>query len=137
MEPVTKIADRSAPKVGSITFQLHGDVLELTWSGFISEETVGGSPREMKSFLGSVQPAYAIFDATAVTSYSGDSRVPGGAILTELRRRGVKKTIVVTNSGAIRMIGSAVAVAVGLQLRFVETRVEAANAIVQARLGIR
>lgn len=98
------------------------DVVELKWSGFISKATVGHVPGELVRWLGDRRPPFALFDATGVTSFSADSREPGGAILEELKTRGVHRAYVVTSSSAVRMIGSAVALAVGLRICFYESR---------------
>jgi hypothetical protein len=109
------------------------DIVELRWRGFISKGTVGTKPDELDAFLGASSPRFALFDASGVTGFSADSREPGGAILTRLKKRGVSRTCVVTQNGAIRMIGSAVALAVGLSIRFFETRALALEEIERLR----
>lgn len=118
---------------GDIRFALTGDVVVLTWQGFISKGNVGTKPDELEAFLADKQPRFAIFDATPVTGFSADSREPGGAILACLKRRGVVRTCVVTESGSIRMIGSAVALATGHSVRFFENRVMALAEISKLR----
>lgn len=120
---------------GNIQFVLSAaDVVELRWLGYISKGTIGAKPDELDAFLGTASPRFALFDATGVTGFSADSREPGGNILSRLKKRGVSRTCVVTESGAIRMIGSAVALAVGLSIRFFETRALALEEIERMRL---
>ncbi len=123
---------------GDIEFALTGDdTVELRWVGFISKGTVGTKPDELDSFLDKcpveAAPRYALFDATRVTGWTADSREPGGAILMRLKKRGVTRTCVITENSAIRMIGSAVALAVGLSIRFFETRTMALDEVARLR----
>ena len=129
---------RDGEAAGSIEFTRPlEDVVELRWSGFISKGTVGNKPGELADFLDKLEaaPRYALFDATGVTGFSPDSREPGGAILGLLKKRGVKRTFVVTDNSAIRMIGSAVALATGLSIRFYETRPLAFAEMAKLRAG--
>jgi len=72
---------------------------------------------------------YAIFDASRVTGFTADSRVPGGQLLEMCKRAGARRVIVVTNSSAVRMIGSTVALATGMSIRFVPTHQQALEEI--------
>lgn len=118
---------------GKIEFEHRDDVVELTWQGYISEDSVGHAPAALVRFMTARTARFALFDACRVTGFSADSRVPGGAILSELKRLGVKRTHVVTDSSLIRMIGSTVALAVGLSIRFHESRAIAEEAIASER----
>ncbi len=119
---------------GQIDFAVNGDVVELTWRGFISDKTCGSAPNALTQFLDGRAVTWAVFDARGVTGFAADSRFAGGAILTALKERGVRRTWVVTNSSPIRMIGSTVALAVGLSIRFHDNREEPYQAIAQERL---
>jgi hypothetical protein len=114
---------------GAIDIALNGDVVELTWRGYISDKTCGSAPAALAMFLEGRPVTWAVFDACAVTGFAADSRFAGGAILGALKERGVRRTWVITTSSPIRMIGSTVALAVGLSIRFHENREEAQKAI--------
>jgi hypothetical protein len=94
-----------------------------------SDKTCGSAPAALAMFLDGRRPTWAVFDACAVTGFAADSRFAGGAILGALKERGVRRTWVITTSSPIRMIGSTVALAVGLSIRFHENREEAQKAI--------
>lgn len=95
---------------------------------------MGHAPAELERWLEGRSLSFALADATAVTSFSSDCREPGVAILAELKARGVRRTYVVTNASAIRMIASAVALTVGMRIRFCESR-EAALAEIDRLRG--
>lgn len=114
---------------GHIAFTITGHVVELIWTGFIADAGIASVPEQLEKELVGKEVRYAIFDARPVTDYAADSRLSGGAILGVLKAAGVKRTWVITESGSIRMIGSAVALAVGLSMRFVATREEAISGI--------
>jgi hypothetical protein len=119
---------------GRIEFRFaQPDVIELVWSGYMNLAAMETYPTELRRMLIGRNLAYALFDASAVTGFAADSRGPGGELLAECKRKGAKRTFVVTQSSPIRMIGSAVAVAVGLSIRFHETRQGALNAIADMR----
>ena len=127
-------AEAATEDFGHIDFALDGDVVELTWRGFISDKTCGSAPGALATFLDGRPVTWAVFDACAVTGFAADSRFAGGAILTALKERGVRRTWVITTSSPIRMIGSTVALAVGLSIRFHDNVEEAHKAIALERL---
>jgi hypothetical protein len=124
----------SMEESGRIDFALNGDVVELTWRGFISDKACGSAPSALARFLDGRSVTWAVFDAREVTGFAADARFVGGAILAALKERGVRRTWVVTNSSPIRMIGSTVALAVGLSIRFHDSREEPYKAIALERL---
>ena len=73
--------------------------------------------------------------ALGVTGFSADSRVPGGRLLAICKNAGARRVMVVTNSSAIRMIGSTVALATGMSIRFFASRAEAFDAIERHERG--
>ena len=103
------------------------------WSGYITRASCGHYPEQLSSILTRAGPPptmrYAIFDAIRVTGFTADSRVPGGQLLEMCKRAGARRVIVVTNSSAVRMIGSTVALATGMSIRFVPTQAEALEEI--------
>jgi hypothetical protein len=78
---------------------------------------------------------YAIFDAVRVTGFTADSRVPGAQLLDMCKRAGARRVIVVTNSSAVRMIGSTVALATGMSIRFVSSHADALGEIRRLERG--
>ncbi|HET9957983.1 MAG TPA: hypothetical protein VFQ61_25975 [Polyangiaceae bacterium] len=96
-------------------------MLQATWSGYIDQASCGHYPAELRLMLGGRRIRFAIFDALAVTGYAANSHVPGGQLLAVCKDAGAERVIVITDSSAIRMIGSTVALATGLSIRFVAT----------------
>lgn len=117
---------------GAIRFHfVSPEVLDLVWTGYISEASCGQYPAQLEHLLASRRISYAIFDALGVSGFSADSRVAGGRMLAICKQAGARRVMVVTESGPIRMIGSTVALATGMSIRFFATRSEALGAIEQ------
>lgn len=119
---------------GTITFRfLTPTILEVVWSGYITQASCGHYPDRLQSMLTRAGPAatirYAIFDASRVTGFTADSRVPGSQLLEMCKRAGARRVIVVTNSSAVRMIGSTVALATRMSIRFVQSHGDALEEI--------
>lgn len=109
--------------------------MDLVWTGYITGASCGHYPAQLERMLASRRIDYAIFDALAVTGFSADSRVPGGRLLVACKAAGARRVMVVTDSSAIRMIGSTVALAMGMSIRFFATREEAFVAIERHERG--
>lgn len=120
-EPKRPLASSRPPgEVARITFRfLTPTILELVWSGYITQASCGHYPDQLARLLARTSIRYAIFDALGVTGFTADSRVPGGQLLELCKRAGARRVIVVTSSSAVRMIGSTVALATGVSIRFV------------------
>jgi hypothetical protein len=103
--------------------------LELVWSGYITQASCGHYPERLSSLLVGRSIRYAIFDALAVTGFSADSRVAGGKLLAGCKGAGARRVLVVTDSSAVRMIGSTVALATGMSIRFVASQAAALASI--------
>jgi hypothetical protein len=107
--------------------------LEVVWSGYITQASCGHYPEQLQSMLTRAGPRatlrFAIFDAVRVTGFTADSRVPGGQLLEMCKRAGARRVIVVTTSSAVRMIGSTVALATGMSIRFVASHNQALEEI--------
>jgi hypothetical protein len=119
-------SSRPPGDAGRITFRfLTPSILEVVWSGYITQASCGHYPERLRSMLTRAGPAatirYAIFDAVRVTGFAADSRVPGSQLLEMCKRAGARRVIVVTNSSAVRMIGSTVALATRMSIRFVSS----------------
>jgi hypothetical protein len=115
---------------GRISFRfLTPLILELVWSGYITQASCGHYPERLTRLLAGRSIRYAIFDALAVTGFSADSRVAGGKLLALCKGAGARRVIVVTDSSAVRMIGSTVALATGMSIRFVASQAAALGAI--------
>lgn len=126
----------SGRETGAIRFRFVSPaVVDLIWTGYITEASCGQYPAQLEHLLASQPIHYAIFDALGVSGFRADSRVPGGRLLAICKRAGARRVMVVTNSGAIRMIGSTVALATGMSIRFFATRAEALVAIEQHQRG--
>jgi hypothetical protein len=127
---------RPRGETGTIIFRFaKPTVLDLVWTGYITEQSCGHYPAQLERRLANRRIDYAIFDALDVTGFSADSRVPGGRLLAICKAAGARRVMVVTNSSAIRMIGSTVALATGMSIRFFATRAEAFDAIARHELG--
>jgi hypothetical protein len=123
-------SSRPPGEVARITFRfLTPTILELTWSGYITGAGCGHYPDQLGRLLAGKSIRYAIFDALRVTGFAADSRVPGGKLLDLCKRAGARRVIVVTDSSAIRMIGSTVALATGMSIRFVPGQQDALEEI--------
>ena len=109
------------------------------WSGYITQASCGHYPEQLASMLTRAGPGttirYAIFDAVRVTGFTADSRIPGGQLLEMCKRAGARRVIVITNSSAVRMIGSTVALATGMSIRFVPTQADALEEIRRLERG--
>jgi hypothetical protein len=104
-------------------------ILELVWSGYITEASCTHYPERLSRLLAGKSIRYAIFDALAVTGFRADSRVSGGKLLALCKRAGARRVLVVTNSSAVRMIGSTVALAIGMSIRFYASQATALESI--------
>lgn len=123
-------SSRPPGEVARITFRfLTPVILEVIWSGYITRASCGHYPDQLIRLLGRTTIRYAIFDALAVTGFTADSRVPGGRLLEICKRAGARRVMVVTNSSAVRMIGSTVALATGMSIRFVAQTADALEEI--------
>jgi hypothetical protein len=131
-------SSRPPGNVGKITFHwVTPTILELVWSGHITRASCGHYPDQLTALLSraTVRPGsspslrYAIFDALGVTGFTADSRIPGGQLLNMCKRAGARRVIVVTRSSAVRMIGSTVALATGMSIRFVAGHADALEEI--------
>lgn len=128
------VSIRPPGDAGRITFRfLTTSILEVVWSGYITQAACGHYPDQLQAMLTRTGPApsirYAIFDAVRVTGFTADSRVPGAKLLDLCKRAGARRVIVVTDSSAIRMIGSTVALATGMSIRFVPSHADALEEI--------
>jgi hypothetical protein len=106
-------------------------ILDLVWTGYITEASCAQYPAQLEHLLAAQRIDYAVFDALRVSGFSADSRGPGGRLLSICKQAGARRVMVVTDSSAIRMIGSTVAFATGMSIRFFATRAEALAAIEQ------
>jgi hypothetical protein len=123
-------SSRPPGEVARITFRfLTPAILELMWSGYITRASCGHYPDLLGRMLMRASIRYAIFDALRVTGFTADSRVPGGQLLELCKRAGARRVIVVTDSSAVRMIGSTVALATGMSIRFVPRQQDALEEI--------
>ena len=127
---------RPRGETGTIVFRFaRPTVVDLVWTGYITEASCGHYPEQLERLLANRKLTYAIFDALGVTGFSADSRVPGGRLLAVCKNAGARRVMVVTDSSAIRMIGSTVALATGMSIRFFATRSEAFEAIAKHQRG--
>lgn len=127
-------SSRPPGDVGRIIFRfLTPSILEVVWSGYITQASCGHYPEQLQSMLTRAGPSgtlrYAIFDAVRVTGFTADSRIPGAQLLNMCKRAGARRVIVVTNSSAVRMIGSTVALATAMSIRFVSNHAAALEEI--------
>jgi hypothetical protein len=127
---------RPRGETGTIIFRFaKPSIIDLVWTGYITAQSCGHYPAQLERMLAQRRIDYAIFDALGVTGFSADSRVPGGRLLAVCKAAGARRVMVVTDSSAIRMIGSTVALATGMSIRFFATRDEAFQAIAQHDSG--
>lgn len=127
---------RPRGETGTIIFRFaKPTIIDLVWTGYITGPSCGHYPAQLERLLASRRIDYAIFDALGVTGFSADSRVPGGRLLAACKAAGARRVMVVTDSSAIRMIGSTVALATGMSIRFFATRGEAFDAISKHQRG--
>jgi hypothetical protein len=127
---------RPRGETGTIIFRFATPtIVDLIWTGYITEQSCAHYPAQLERLLASRRIDYAIFDARGVTGFSADSRVPGGRLLAICKAAGARRVMVVTDSSAIRMIGSTVALATGMSIRFFATRREAFEAIERHQRG--
>jgi hypothetical protein len=96
--------------------------LEVRFPAYVDASCLAKVIREVRALVGARQLDGALLDASRVERYSADVRGPSRELLDFLRQHGVRRPIAVSSRGAVRMIGSAIALAVGIPIVFVETR---------------
>ena len=127
---------RPRGETGTIIFRFaKPKIIDLVSTGYITGPSCAHYPAQLERLLASRSIDDAIFDALGVTGFSADSRVPGGRLLAACKAAGARRVMVVTDSSAIRMIGSTVALATGMSIRFFATRGEALDAIAKHERG--
>ncbi len=99
----------------------------MRFSGRVTGALLEPTVAEVRSVVAARRPRFALFDTRDVESYSPDVRGPGSDLLRTLREAGLERALAVAPSAAVRMIGSALALATGTPLSFVES-VDAAYA---------
>lgn len=126
----------SGREQGAIRFRfVRPALLDVVWTGYITDASCAQYPAQLQHLLAAQRIDYAIFDALGVSGFSADSRGPGRRLLSICKEAGARRVMVVTDSAAIRMIGSTVALATGMSIRFFATRPEALAAIEQDERG--
>lgn len=115
-------------------------VLELVFAGRIDATLVehlrGGVAAHLaESSAVASRPSLALIDASQVTDYSIDVAGPGRLLLAELRAGGCAEAVCAVGLPHVRAMGSALALAASLPIRFVETREAALSLLEQRKAG--
>lgn len=103
--------------------------LEITFEGHVTGALIAPIVPRIIDLRGAKGIRWVLFDTTLVTGYSLDIRAPAAVMLDTLKRSGVEKSVAVTKLASVRMMGSALTLAAGLPMRFVEFRDEAERQI--------
>jgi hypothetical protein len=104
------------------SFQTQKGVVETVLRGRMTVKVVEAAFRDLER-LGN-GPVW-LFDAIGVDSFESDVVRLGAASLPRLRRQGLRRIVGVIPSAALRMAARAAGVASGIDIRVVETRLEA------------
>jgi hypothetical protein len=104
---------------------LKRDVLLVRFDGHVTGMQVVSLSARVTKLVGSERPRRCLIDTSSVTGYSVDVRTPGREFLHRLRDIGVERTAVAVANPLVRMMGSAIAVAAGFPLIFVDSLDEA------------
>jgi hypothetical protein len=110
---------------GSVTSLMSTHVVETHWRGRIGKGVMDRAYEDMTRMLRSHTVHYWLADTKDVSGYSADIRTPATALLRALKEHGVREVISIVPSGPVRMLSTALALAVGFKLKMFATRDEA------------
>jgi hypothetical protein len=101
-------------------------VVECTIAGHVDGAALDDATAELQRFLGPDGRVEALFVETGgVTGFDPDVAGSGRGFLGAFQERGVQASVAVAPNGLVRMMGSAIALATGLSMRFFGDRDEA------------
>jgi hypothetical protein len=101
------------------------DVFETTFEGYLTPHLLARSDRAYWDLAGRNAIPYAILDGTGVTGSDPAIAERAGPAMRFFIERGGREYLMVTSSGILRMIGSALAATHRVTARFFETRADA------------
>jgi hypothetical protein len=101
------------------------DVFETTFEGYLTPHLLARSDRAYWDLAGHNAIPYAILDGTGVTGSDPAIAERAGPAMRFFVERGGREYLMVTSSGILRMIGSALAATHRVTARFFETRADA------------
>ena len=101
------------------------DVFETTFEGYLTPHLLARSDRAYWDLAGHNAIPYAILDGTGVTGSDPAIAERAGPAMRFFVERGGREYLMITSSGILRMIGSALAATHRVAARFFETRADA------------
>jgi hypothetical protein len=111
------------------------DVLAVFFRGHVTGAQTQSVIEAARTALEGRSVRFFVIDALDANSYSTDVRESGVALLRLFGKAGATRGVAVSTSGAIRMIGAAVAFVAGVRVEFVGSRHEANKRLAEYRHG--
>jgi hypothetical protein len=106
------------------------DIVEAAFHGRVAVRTVEEAIEQIRA----ERPArYFLLDASEVSGFDPDVRVPGVLLLRTLKDRKIEHAVCVAPAPSVRMIGAAVAFVATVKVDFFPTRREALARLAQKR----
>jgi anti-anti-sigma regulatory factor len=97
------------------------DMVIVVFQGHVDADSVRELMGVLDQALAEKRVRGAIFDTLAVTSVNGNVTLVGAQFLAVLQKRGCTRSTCASSMAVVRMLGSTIALAAGLRLRFVDT----------------
>jgi hypothetical protein len=110
-------------------------VINAFFSGHITGPLLDDAVVELKALVGDAKIDALFVDTTLVSGFDPDVASAGRLFLGFFKERGVAASVAIAPNSLVRMMGSAIALATGLSMRFFGTPEEARAALakMQAR----
>ena len=110
------------------------DVAIVEFRGYITGAVVTEAVESLRQRLLKSYAAFIVIDCTHIESFRSDVSTPGVSLLKVARDMGVRSGICISQSAAVRMMGSSVAFVSAVPVKFLATRVEAMDRIRRVRV---
>ena len=101
------------------------DSMASVFTGHITLPIAEGGRKAAFDIVGDGALRWWIIDVSGITGFDGDVRKAGFVWMKAFRAHGGERMFIVTTSGAVRMLGSALAFATRMPVSFVATRAAA------------
>jgi hypothetical protein len=98
------------------------EVIDGSLSGHVEAIDVERLHLAVKALLDDGGAVVVVIDTSGISDFSPQVRVPGVPFLKALREAGVARLVAIAPSPMVRMMGSALALAAGLRIVFVEDK---------------
>lgn len=101
------------------------DILSVAFSGHVDGSVTRQGVVRARQVLGGRRVRVMLCDTVGITTLDMSSREPGREILVLAREHGVREIFCAAPSPAVRMLGVALGLAVGVRIHFFSTTAEA------------